>query len=289
MRPVRYGWWRFWRACVRAAVSSVTTWSKNMRSTLRLGGSRGKQITRICINGFVLKQSKCAALKEHLDQTVTPVLEDLTDLAMETVNVTVMGRGEEPANALVTVDMKGSFAWTVLRDISVRREMTPSRCAKSVTLLARPALEPLIRTARTAEMAGKMMRKKHALTLTSAPKTHLHAKTGNTALTRMARIPAMCVTADVQAVKGQDLGIAWPVLKATRTKRASAQMWTSAGCLTQCVRRNTRSVSTQTAAIGVGAQEASRSKMECVFSKHNQRTVRKYLLRILRTPTQKTF
>lgn len=23
---VRFGWWRFWRACVRAAVSSVTTW-----------------------------------------------------------------------------------------------------------------------------------------------------------------------------------------------------------------------------------------------------------------------
>lgn len=61
------------------------------------------------------------------------MLEDLTDLAMETVNVTVMGQGEEPANALVTVDMKGSFAWTVLRDISVRREMTPSRCAKVIS------------------------------------------------------------------------------------------------------------------------------------------------------------
>lgn len=40
------------------------------------------------------------------------------------------------------------------------------------------------------------------------------------------------MTADVQAVKGQDLGIAWPVLKATRTKRASAQVHIK---LYQCV------------------------------------------------------
>lgn len=35
---------------------------------------------------------------------------------------------------------------------------------------------------------------------------------------------SQCVTADVQAVKGQDLGTAWPVLKATRTKRAPVQV-----------------------------------------------------------------
>lgn len=56
--------------------------------------------------------------------------EDLTDLAMETVNVMVTGQGAEAANALVTVGMKGNFAWTVLRDISVRRGMTPSPCVK---------------------------------------------------------------------------------------------------------------------------------------------------------------
>lgn len=44
--------------------------------------------------------------------------------------MTVTGRGEEAASAHVTLDMKESFAWTVLRDISVRRGMTPSPHAK---------------------------------------------------------------------------------------------------------------------------------------------------------------
>lgn len=52
---------------------------------------------------------------------------------METVDVTVTGRGEEAASAHVTLDMKESFAWTVLRDISVRRGMTPSPHAKVST------------------------------------------------------------------------------------------------------------------------------------------------------------
>lgn len=56
--------------------------------------------------------------------------EDLTDLAMETVNVMVTGREEEAVNAHVTMDMKGSFAWTVLRDISMRRGTTPSPYVK---------------------------------------------------------------------------------------------------------------------------------------------------------------
>lgn len=42
----------------------------------------------------------------------------------------VMGREEEAANAHVTMDIKGSFAWTVLRDISTRRETTRSPYAK---------------------------------------------------------------------------------------------------------------------------------------------------------------
>lgn len=40
------------------------------------------------------------------------------------------GRGEETENALATVDIKESFAWTVLKDITVRRGTTPSPCAK---------------------------------------------------------------------------------------------------------------------------------------------------------------
>lgn len=44
--------------------------------------------------------------------------------------MTAMGRGEEAANAHVTMDMQESFAWTVLSDISVRRGTTPSPCAK---------------------------------------------------------------------------------------------------------------------------------------------------------------
>lgn len=44
--------------------------------------------------------------------------------------MTVTGRGEETASALVTVDMMESFVWTVPRDISARRGTTLSPCVK---------------------------------------------------------------------------------------------------------------------------------------------------------------
>lgn len=44
--------------------------------------------------------------------------------------MTVTGQGEEAASAHVTLDIKESFAWTVLRGISVRRGMILSPCAK---------------------------------------------------------------------------------------------------------------------------------------------------------------